>query len=88
MVNPLTADLPPTNGKILLITGITGFVASHLGLLALSRGYSIRGTSRRAQKAQRLADHAYKGFASRVEIFEVQDMTVEGSIKDAAEGAD
>ena len=86
MIQPVVADLPPSNGKTLLITGITGFVASHLGLLALSKGYSIRGTSRRAKNAQRLVDYAYKRFSSRVEIFEVPDMTIDGSLKEAAQG--
>lgn len=37
-----------------LVTGATGFVASHLILALLDKGYEVRGTARSAEKAARL----------------------------------
>jgi nucleoside-diphosphate-sugar epimerase len=38
----------------ILVTGATGFVASHLILALVNRGYEVRGTARSAEKAARL----------------------------------
>ena len=74
------------NGKIVLITGINGYIASVLGLQILSKGYNLRGTSRSKDRAAALLDHAYKDYASRVEIFEVQDITEPGAFDEAVRG--
>ena len=75
-----------SNGKTVLVTGINGYIASVLGLQILSRGYNLRGTSRSKDRAAALLDHAYKNYASRVEIFEVQDITEPGAFDEAVKG--
>ena len=40
--------------KTVLVTGATGFIASHLILKLLDAGYAVRGTARSASKAERL----------------------------------
>ena len=75
-----------SNGKTVLITGINGYIASVLGLEILSKGYNLRGTTRSKYRAAALLDHAYKDYASRVEIFEVRDMTEPGAFDEAVRG--
>ncbi|MEQ8557883.1 MAG: aldehyde reductase [Henriciella sp.] len=40
--------------ETVLVTGATGFIASHLILNLLDKGYQVRGTARSAEKAERL----------------------------------
>jgi nucleoside-diphosphate-sugar epimerase len=42
--------LPP--GSLILVTGATGFIATHIVNEALKAGYRVRGTARSAEKAQ------------------------------------
>lgn len=79
-------SIPESNGKTLLITGINGYIASVLGQLVLSKGYSLRGTTRRAASAEPLLSGPYAAYKDRVEIFEVSDMTVDGAFDEAAKG--
>jgi GDP-D-mannose dehydratase len=75
-----------SNGKTVLITGINGYIASVLGLHLLQKGYSIRGTARRAATTEPLLKGPYEPYAERVQIFEVPDMTVDGAFDEAAKG--
>lgn len=52
----------------------------------LSKGYSIRGTSRRATTAESLLTGPYAPYASRVKMYEVPDMTVSGAFDEAVKG--
>lgn len=79
-------SLPKSNGQVLLITGINGYIASVLGHLLLTKGYSIRGTARTAASTQGLVDWAFGEFKERVEIVEVPDMTVPGAFDKAVKG--
>ena len=76
----------PANGKIILVSGINGFIAAHVGLQVLEAGYSLRGTSRSAHSAEPLLKGAYKDYADRVELFSVPDMTVDGAFDEAVKG--
>jgi GDP-D-mannose dehydratase len=79
--------LPKSNGKTVLVTGINGFIASVIGSLLLSKGYSLRGTTRRSASTEALLNGAYAQYKERVEIFEVQDGTISGAFNEAAKGA-
>jgi nucleoside-diphosphate-sugar epimerase len=79
-------SIPESNGKTLLITGINGYIASVLGQLVLSKGYSLRGTTRRVSSSESLLSGPYAAFKDRVEIFEVSDMTIDGAFDEAAKG--
>jgi nucleoside-diphosphate-sugar epimerase len=79
-------SLPPSNGKTLLVTGISGYIASSLGELILSKGYNLRGTSRSLASTEPLVNGAYAPFASRIEILEVPDITVPGAFDKAVKG--
>lgn len=82
----MSAHLPPSNGKTFLVTGINGYIASTLGHLILSKGYSLRGTTRRLASVKPLLDGAYADYSSRVRIFEVPDMTAAGAFDEAVKG--
>jgi len=79
-------SLPPSNGKTLLVTGINGYIASSLGELILSKGYTLRGTSRSLDSTEPLTGGAYAPFVSRVEIIEVPNITVPGAFDKAVKG--
>lgn len=78
--------IPESNGKTVLITGINGYIAGVLGLHLLSKGYSIRGTSRRAASAEPLLKGPYAPYSERVKIYEVPDMTVDEAFDEAVKG--
>ncbi|PVH81119.1 NAD(P)-binding protein [Cadophora sp. DSE1049] len=81
-------SIPESNGKTVLITGINGYIASVLGLDLLSKGYSLRGTSRRAASAEPLLKGPYAAYADRVKIYEVPDMTIDAAFDEAAKGVE
>ena len=60
MSSPST-NTPPSNGKVALITGITGQDGSYLAELLLEKGYTVHGIKRRASlfNTQRV-DHLYQ----------------------------
>ncbi|TVY92008.1 putative NADPH-dependent methylglyoxal reductase [Lachnellula willkommii] len=79
--------IPASNGKTVLVTGIGGYIAGVLGHLLLTKGYSLRGTTRKAASVEPLLKGAYGPYADRVKIFEVPDMTVDGAFDEAAKGS-
>ena len=74
-------------GSLVLITGVTGFIASHVALQFLEAGYRVRGTVRSEAKAKwlyDLFDHKYgKG---KFETTLVPDMMAEGAFDQAVIG--
>jgi GDP-D-mannose dehydratase len=78
--------IPESNGKTVLITGINGYIASVLGMHLLSKGYSLRGTSRRASSTETLLKGPYAPYSERIKIYSVPDMTVEGAFDEAVQG--
>ncbi|KAH8656023.1 hypothetical protein BGZ60DRAFT_385011 [Tricladium varicosporioides] len=77
-----------SNGKTVLVTGINGYIASVIGQLLLSKGYTVRGTTRRAASVEPLLKGTYSEYQDRVKIYEVSDMTVDGAFDEAAKGVD
>ncbi len=55
-----------------LVTGISGFIASHVAAKLLDKGYSVRGTVRNKVKGQRIVDALAAGGAdiSKLELVE------------------
>lgn len=77
---------PNSDGKTVLVTGISGYIASLIGLEILFRGYNLRCTSRTLERAEALLNHAYEDYASRVEIIEIKDITEPGVFDEAVRG--
>lgn len=73
--------------ETVLVTGATGFIASHLILNLLDKGYDVRGTARSALKAKRLNEvlSAYAGREINIPIVEA-DLQSDAGWDDAVNG--
>ncbi|KAF4624150.1 hypothetical protein G7Y89_g14023 [Cudoniella acicularis] len=80
--------IPKSNSKTVLVTGINGYIASVLTDLLLSKGYTVRGTTRKSASVEALLKGPFAPFQDRVKIYEVPDMTVSGAFDEAAKGVD
>jgi nucleoside-diphosphate-sugar epimerase len=73
-------------GKIVLVTGINGYIASHIGLQLLKKGYTVRGTSRLASVQHHLLSDAFKGYESQYEHVVVSNITGKGAFDEVVKG--
>jgi len=83
---------PITAGSLVVVTGITGYIGSHVGLAALQAGYRVRGTVRNTQKAEELRE-SYKKLGldageDKLEIVIVDDLTSQEQYEKAFVGAE
>ncbi|KAF8858992.1 NAD(P)-binding protein [Acephala macrosclerotiorum] len=84
-------SLPPTtipSGSWILITGITGYIASHISLEFLDRSYRVRGTTRDVSKASWLKTSLFKSQteAGFFEVASVPDLAAPGVFDQAMKG--
>ena len=84
------STIPESNGRIGLVTGISGFIGAWVGLAVLQGGYTLRGTVRRPESIKLLLDGRYKPYvdAGRVQIITIPDMTAPGCFDEAVAGVD
>ncbi|KAK3687981.1 hypothetical protein B0T22DRAFT_498222 [Podospora appendiculata] len=77
----------PTGSRV-LVTGATGFVASHVIKQFLERGYKVRGTVRDFVKASWLVDDVFKPYAEtgQFELALVPDLGSAHAFDDAIKG--
>lgn len=75
-----------STNKIILVTGINGYIASHIGLELLKKGYTVRGSSRSTSVEKHLLDGAFKGYDSQYQHAIVPDMTADGAFDQAVKG--
>jgi len=68
----------------ILITGVSGFLATHVVSKALEAGYAVRGTVRSAAKGKAVQDR-YAKFGGRFDITVVEDL-VTGDLTGALQG--
>jgi hypothetical protein len=73
--------------QVVLVTGISGFLGSHVADQFLEAGYRVRGTAREVSKV----DAIKKTFDSKygvgkVEVVAVPDITVESAFDEAVKG--
>ncbi|KAI0704263.1 NAD(P)-binding protein [Cytidiella melzeri] len=73
----------PTN--LVLLTGISGFIGSHIAHALLKSGYRVRGTARSIKVS--VVQHRYKSYGDKVEIVGVDDI-IAGSFEEALKGVD
>ncbi|KAK4278712.1 hypothetical protein QN277_016520 [Acacia crassicarpa] len=78
----------PGNGKLVCVTGASGFIASWLVKLLLLRGYTVNGTVRDLNNSRKI-DHLFKldGAKERLHLFEA-DLLEEGSFDSAVKGCE
>lgn len=79
--------LPKSNGQLVLITGVNGYIAARTAETFLNAGFSVRGTVRSKSSGTSLLA-ALKDYAEagRFEIVEVKDITVPGAFDEAVKG--
>ena len=80
-----TQDLALEPGSLILVTGASGFIASHIVREALAIGYHVRGTVRsedKAARSQRL--HASPNYSTVI----VEDMSQDDAFNEAVKGVD
>lgn len=74
-------------GSWVLVTGISGFIASHLADKLLEAGYKVRGTTRDVKKSSWLTDLFDEKYGKgNFELFPVDDMAAEGAFDEAVKG--
>ena len=74
-------------GSVVLVTGVNGYIASHIAEQLLEHGYRVRGTVRDAFKADymhALFDEKYGGDAFEVQI--IKDMATDGAFDEVMKG--
>lgn len=75
-------------GSLIVVSGVNGFIGSHVADQALAAGFRIRGTTRSLHRNAWVQEYFKNKYGSEVfELVEVPDMTVEGAFKSALEGA-
>jgi nucleoside-diphosphate-sugar epimerase len=79
-----TPELPA--GSLVLVTGVTGFVGSHVTLELLKSGYKVRGIIRTADKATFLKEHAFKEYKDQFHCMVIPDIEVKGAFDEAVKG--
>ena len=73
--------------KIVLVTGINGYIAAALGLTLLQHGYTVRGTSRNPEHETVLRSGPYKVFPeSQFQYVHVPDIMAPGAFDAAVVG--
>jgi nucleoside-diphosphate-sugar epimerase len=82
---PPPPPLPPSNNKTVLITGINGYIASHLGLSLLRSGYTVRGTSR-SPTTLLSPTGPFHPYSSRYTHLLIPDITISGAFDTAVAG--
>jgi nucleoside-diphosphate-sugar epimerase len=84
-MSSLQTTIPP--GSRVLVTGATGFLASHVIKQLLHRGYQVRGTVRDVEKASWVLDLALKtSNEDNLELLTVPDLGAEGAYDEAVKG--
>ncbi|OCF31058.1 hypothetical protein I316_07329 [Kwoniella heveanensis BCC8398] len=77
--------VPP--GSLILVTGASGFIASHVAKTFLDEGYNVRGTVRSPSKGEYLVN-LFKDTKGKFEYVIVEDISKEGAFDEAVKGVD
>ncbi|KZO93510.1 NAD(P)-binding protein [Calocera viscosa TUFC12733] len=79
-------------GSLVVITGLTGYIASHIGLVALRSGFKVRGTVRSLSRGEELrAAYTKLGVdasAEKLSFTIVDDLTKQEQFENAFGGAE
>ena len=74
-------------GSLVLVTGVSGYIASHTALQLLEAGYNVRGTVRSKEKAEWLYELFDKKYGKGTfEAVVVPDMMAEDAFNEAIKG--
>ncbi|KAL3472585.1 hypothetical protein BJX99DRAFT_235214 [Aspergillus californicus] len=76
------------SGSWVVISGVSGFIGSHVADQTLAAGYKVRGTARSKQKSRWVEDYFKSKYGSdQFELVDVPDMTADGAFDQAVKGA-
>lgn len=77
-------------GSLVLITGLTGYIASHVAQQFFARGYKVRGTVRDLSGASWLKDDVFSAeyAAGNLELVQVPDLAAPNAFGAAMKGVD
>ncbi|KAK6532552.1 methylglyoxal reductase (NADPH-dependent) gre2 [Arthrobotrys megalospora] len=78
----------PPKGGLILVTGVTGYIASWTALKLLEQGYKVRGTARTLSKAEYLKNGPFAKYVVNFEVVEVADLEDDGAFNEAVKGVD
>lgn len=68
--------MPEAEKQLVLVTGITGFVAVHVALAFLKHGYNVRGTVRTQAKAETVRElPAFAHYKEALDLVVMSDLT-------------
>lgn len=83
-----TAAIP--KGSLVLITGLTGYIATHVAQQFFDLGYKVRGTVRDLSKASWLKDDLFSAehAAGNLELVQVPDLGAPNAFDAAVKGVD
>jgi nucleoside-diphosphate-sugar epimerase len=85
-----SSNLPETSiaaGSTVLVTGATGFIASHAVGQLLARGFKVRGSVRDFHSASwLLSSHIEEARSGQLELVTVPDIAVDGAFDEAVKG--
>ncbi|KAI1378580.1 NAD(P)-binding protein [Hypoxylon crocopeplum] len=82
------SDVIISPGSLVVVTGVNGYMGSHIVDQLLQRGYRVRGTVRSASKDQWVKEYFDGKYgANKFELFEVSDMMASGAFDEAVKGA-
>lgn len=78
-----------SKGSLILVTGVTGFIASHAAEQLLEAGYKVRGTARdpKSDKAEHLIKR-FQSYGDKFEVVEASDLVKDGVFDEAVKGVD
>ncbi|EXM14662.1 hypothetical protein RAB80_017328 [Fusarium oxysporum f. sp. vasinfectum] len=80
-------DLAIPKGSTVLVTGVNGFMASHVADQFVQHGYKVRGTVRNPEKSAWLNDYFDTTYGKgHLELYTVTDMTIENAYDEAVKG--
>jgi len=75
------------SGKLVLLTGASGYIAAHVLDILLQRGYKVRCTVRSQDKFEKILAK-YPGKKDQLELAIVKDIAVAGAFDEAVKGVD
>ncbi|RMZ43873.1 putative secondary metabolism biosynthetic enzyme [Aspergillus flavus] len=76
-----------THSKTILVTGASGFLATHIVKAFLQQGYYVRGTVRSAQAAANVRK-GFSQYSDQLSFAIVEDISQPGAFNEAVEGVD